>query len=137
MLERYPQEVKLVFKHFPLESHKFAVEAALAATAAQQDKKFWEVHDLLFKNYKKLNKAKIKEIVGQAGFDEKAFSKRMQAPDTMARVRKDYNDGIEAGVRGTPTVFINGRKLKSRSLGKISALIDKELDSSNPRDPNK
>lgn len=116
LLEKYPRKVKVVFKQFPLRNHAFAVKAAQAAIAAHQQGKFWEFHDLLFKQYKQINDKKIEEIRIQLGLDAKQFQKEMQAPQTMAKIRADAGNGSAAGVRGTPTVFINGKLLRDKSL---------------------
>ena len=67
LLKKYPDQIKLVFKNFPIRSHKYAVKAAAAALAAAREDKFWEFHDKLFENYNRLNDQKISEIAGQLG----------------------------------------------------------------------
>jgi len=127
VLEKYPDHVKIVFKNFPLRNHKFAMKAATAALAAESQGKFWEFHDLLFKNYNKLNDQKIREIALELGLDQTEFKKKMKDPKITAMIRQDVRDGAQAGVRGTPTIFINGRRLNDRSLKGFQAAIDKEL----------
>jgi protein-disulfide isomerase len=127
VLEKYPDDVKIVFKNFPLRNHKFAMKAATAALAAESQGKFWEFHDLLFKNYNKLNDQKIREIALELGLDQTEFEKKMKDPKITAMIRQDVREGAQAGVRGTPTIFINGRRLKDRSLKGFQAAIDKEL----------
>jgi protein-disulfide isomerase len=128
VLERNPQNVKLVFKNFPLRNHKFAMKAAAAALAAEEQGKFWEFHDLLFKNYNRINDEQIRTIALGLGFDVKEFEVKMKNPEIQARIRQDMRDGSQAGVRGTPTIFINGKRLKDRSLKGFQAVIDKELE---------
>ena len=127
VLEKYPHDVKIVFKNYPLRNHKFAMKAAMAALAAGSEGKFWEFHDELYKNYNKLNDQKIREIALGLGFDQAEFEKKMNDPKITAMIRQDLQDGVQAGVRGTPTIFINGRRLKNRSLQGFQAAIDKEL----------
>jgi len=127
VLETYPDDVKIVFKNFPLRNHKFAMKASIAALAAESQGKFWEFHDLLFKNYNKLNDQKIREIALELGLDQTEFKKKMKDPKITAMIRQDVRDGAQAGVRGTPTIFINGRRLNDRSLKGFKAAIDKEL----------
>ncbi len=127
VLEKYPHDVKIVFKNYPLRNHKFAMKAAMAALAAESQGKFWEFHDELFKNYNKLNDQKIREIALGLGFDRAEFEKKMKDPKITAMIRQDLRDGAQAGVRGTPTIFLNGRRLKDRSLQGFQAAIDKEL----------
>ncbi len=130
MLKKYPDKVKLVFKNFPIRSHKYAVKAAAAALAADREEKFWEFHDMLFENYNRLNDQKIKEIAGLLGLDETEFKKQQQSPAVTERIRQDYEEGIRIGVRGTPTVFINGKKLRDRSMKSMETTIEKELQKS-------
>jgi protein-disulfide isomerase len=127
VLKKYPKSVKLAFKHFPLRSHQYAKRAATAALAAERQGKFWEFQKLLFENYKKLNDQKIKEIAKQLALDLEQFEKDMADPKIPARINQDIKDGVEAGVRGTPTVFINGRRLKQRSLQGFQSMVEKEL----------
>lgn len=127
VLENNPDDVKLVFKNFPLRSHKFAMKAAVAALAAGSEGKFWEFHDELYKNYNRLSDQKIREIAQGLGFDQAAFEKKMNDPKIASQIRQDIQDGAQAGVRGTPTIFINGRRLKNRSPQGFQAAIDQEL----------
>ena len=139
VLEKNPDTVKLVFKHFPIQRHEFATKAAAAALVAGRRGKFWEYHDRLFENFDKLDDNKLLEIAKELGFDPQEFEKNMKDPEILAKVRQDSRDGHIAGVRGTPTIFINGRLLKDRTLTGFQALIDKELavDSKNRGKPAK
>jgi protein-disulfide isomerase len=127
LLEKYPTELRVVFKNFPIRSHKYAFTSAMAALAAGQQGKFWEFHDELFKNYNRLNDQKIQEIVKQLNLDQTKFDENKKNPVEAARVRQDYEEGIRLGVRGTPTVFINGKKIKNRSMKNMEAAIEKEF----------
>lgn len=128
VLEKYPQEVKLVFKNFPLRNHKYAMKAAIAALAAERQGKFWEFHDLLFKNYNKIDDQKIQEIAVAVGLNQEEFEKKKKDPAIQSQVRRDLADGRQAGVRGTPSVFINGKRLRDRSLNGFQAAIDEQLE---------
>ena len=128
MLENFPNQVKLVFKNFPLiRNHKFAMPAAIAALAAEKQGKFWEFHDLLFKDYSHLNEEKIKEIAQQLKLNMEKFEKDRKDPQIMAMINRDLAEGNQVGVRGTPTVFINGRLLRNRSMAGFQELIEKAL----------
>ena len=127
LLEKYPTDVKVVFKNFPIRSHKFAIQAALAALAADRQGKFWEFHDELFKNYNRLNEQRVQEIVTQLGLDQTKFEEHRKNPVEAARIRQDYEEGIGLGVRGTPTLFINGKRLKNRSMQNLEAIINETL----------
>ena len=128
MLEKNPKEVKLVFKNFPLASHKFARKAASAALAAHKQGKFLEFHDKLFKNQRNLNDTKIQEIAKELELDLERFNKERKDPAITDQITKDMRDGRQAGVRGTPTVFINGKRLKNRRLQGFQRMIDAELN---------
>lgn len=119
--------MKLVFKNFPLRNHKFAWPAAIAALAANKQGKFWELHDQLYENYNRLSDQKIREIAQQVGLDMEKFDKDMKAPELKAIVERDFQEGARAGVRGIPTIFVNGRQLKNRSFQGFQAAIEKEL----------
>ena len=127
VLEKYPKDVKVVFKNFPLRSHRYALEAAAAALAAGSQGKFWEFHDRLFENYNRLNDQKIREIALLLNLDEAEFNTKMRDPEIQQRIRQDILDGRQAGVNSTPSVFINGRLLRNRSFAGFQAAIDKEL----------
>ena len=127
MFERYSKDMKLVFKNFPLRNHKFAWPAAIAALAANQQGKFWELHDQLYENYNRLNDQKIRESAQQVGLDMEKFDKDMKDPKLKAIVERDFQEGARAGVRGIPTIFVNGRQLKNRSFQGFQAAIEKEL----------
>lgn len=134
MLEKYPDKLKLVFKHFPLRNHKYARKAAAAALAADRQGKFWEYQDQLFKNFSKLSDQKMQEIAHQISLDEGQFQKNMNDPKILAKISKDIQDGNKAGVRGTPTVFVNGRLLRQRSLEGFNSVIEKELQKTGKKD---
>ena len=127
VLETYPKDVKVVFKNFPLRNHKFARPAAIAALAAGKQGKFWEFHDLLFENYAHLSEEKIREISQKLSLDIDKFEKDKKDPQILKLIRRDVTDGLRAGVRGTPTVFVNGRLLRNRNLAGFQTLIDKAL----------
>ena len=127
VLEKYPQDVKVVFKNFPLRNHKFAMKAAVAALAAGDQGKFWEFHDLLFKNYNKLSDQKIQEIAQAVGLNMEDYEKKKNDPAIKRKVNQDFSEGRQAGVRGTPSIFINGIRLRDRSLKGFQAAIDKQL----------
>ena len=128
VLRDNPEKVKLVFKNFPLRNHQYAASAAMAALAADAQGKFWEFHDRLFDNFNHINDQKIKDIARELGYKTAEFEKQMADTGILSRIRQDVQDGTAAGVRGTPTVFINGRRLKNRTLKRFQDLIDKELE---------
>ena len=130
MLEKYAEDVKLVFKNFPLARHKFSRKAAAAALAAHAQGKFWEFHDKLFKNYRNLNEAKVQEIAKELGLDLERFNRNGKDSAIQQLIIRDVKNGQQAGVRSIPTVFVNGKLLKNRSLTGFQQMIDAELKKS-------
>ena len=127
VLGRYPKEVKLVFKHYPLNSHKFARQAALAALSAGQQGKFWEFHDKLFENYDRLNPQKIQTIAQDLGLDTAMFAENMKDSRYSLAIDRDLWEGKKVGVTGTPAVFVNGKLLRNLNFREFQFKIDKEL----------
>jgi len=126
VMKNNPKTVKVVFKNNPLNFHKMARPAAYAALAAQEQGKFWEFHDQLFV-IKKLSPESIDKIATDLKLDMAKFKADMKSPEIIAKVEKDLKDGKEAGVTGTPTVFINGRRPQQRSPQAYQAIINEEL----------
>ena len=114
-------------KNFPIRSHQFALKAAIAALAAGRQGKFWEFHDELYKNYNKLNDQKIDEIAKQLQLNETEFNENQKDPQLVDLIRQDYEEGIRLGIRGVPTVFVNGKKMRDRSPESLEAAIEQEL----------
>ncbi len=110
----------------PLKFHKAAEPAARAALAAHEQGKFWEFHDKLFAA-KKLNTNVIQGIAVELELDIPRFKKDMNSAKIRGKLQRDLADAKKAGVTGTPTVFINGRVPKQRSLQGFQILINEEL----------
>ena len=117
----------MIFKNYPLAYHAFAKKAAIAAMAAQRQGRFWEYHDRLFENYDRLDDQKFREIARELSLDLEKFEKDMNDPTTILRVDKDYQLGRSVGVKGTPTIFINGSITKARTLEDFQAIVVEEL----------
>ncbi len=133
VLETYPNDVKIIFKAFPLRIHEFSMKAATAALAAGAQGKFWEFHDLLFENHNGLNDKKITDIAIELKLNMQQFHEEMKGPLIASRIERDITEGKEAGIGGTPAIFINGRALRKDpkiSFGAaIDAMIGRELAS--------
>lgn len=126
VMEKYKGKIKLVFKNMPLQFHEMAEPAARAALAANEQGKFWEFHDKLF-TVAQLNPEALTTVAAAVGLDMARFNTDMQSPAIRQKLSKDMLDAQKAGVTGTPTLYINGRKLKQRSLAGFQTLIDEEL----------
>jgi protein-disulfide isomerase len=127
MMELYPGKIKVVYKNFPLSSHRYSWKAATTAMAANKKGKFWEVYKEIFANYNRINDGKLKEIRNRFGLDTPEFEALMNSPEIRSQVASDRNEGIQLGVQGTPTVFINGKRLNNKRPEGFKAAIDKEL----------
>jgi len=110
----------------PLRFHKFADPAARAALAAGEQGKFWEFHDELFAT-EKLSDQAIKDIAVKLGLDMARYEADMNSPAIKQKINKDLRDAQIAGVTGTPTIFINGQRLKNRSPQGFQSMIDEAL----------
>jgi protein-disulfide isomerase len=128
LLEKYPQSLKVVFKHYPLNRiHKFAVTAAVSALAADRQGKFWEFHDALFEDYNNLNEEKVSEIVDRLELDRAQFAADRKDAALVDQINRDYREGSQLGIRGVPTIFINGKQQKRWSPQLLEEAIQKEL----------
>jgi protein-disulfide isomerase len=127
VLDQYPDKVKLVVKNFPLSSHKFARKAAQAAMAANAQGKFWEFRRRLFENFPSLNDVKILGIAKGLGLDMTRFTKDMNSRSVRDFVARDVVNGRQIGVRGTPSIFVNGKRAKIRTPFDLFTIIDAEL----------
>ena len=130
LLDKYPQKVCLVIKHFPLRMHPFAEKAAMAALAAAKQNKYREISSLYFKNYKNLNDQTIKEYAQQTGINMEAFDKEREDNALKTIIAEDLNLGKKLGIRGVPSVFINGRAFRGRSIDALSQQVEQELKKS-------
>ena len=109
-LKAYPNDVRLVFKQYPLEILPNARISSSAALAAHAQGKFWPMHDKMYANYKQLTRANILMWAKEAGVDAVRFAADLDSQWIKQLVDKDYADGEKAGVEATPTIFINGKK---------------------------
>ena len=125
MLEKYPNDVKLVIKNIPL--HTFSRKAAIAALAAGKQGKFWEIHEKLFANQKELSDAKVESIAKEIGLNMEQFNKDLKDPTIVSLIDRDLNDGLQANIRKTPTIVINGKLLTKESLSGFQEAIETAL----------
>jgi len=124
---KYGDKVRIVFRQFPLKIHANAAKAAEASLCANEQGKFWELHDAMFKGHD-LTVEKLKASAASLGLDSDAFDKCLDSGRTAATVQNDLEDGAAAGVSGTPALFINGRVISGAvPLEEITPVIDDEL----------
>ena len=119
-------DVAFVYKQFPLTSiHPNALPAAKAALAAGKQGKYWEMHEILFKNQRALGADQLKEYAKQAGVPDMAkWEKDMNSPEVADQINGEMREAQAAEVRGTPTIFVNGKRVQNRSVDGFKQLID-------------
>ena len=125
----YAGRMRLVFRHFPLTGiHPNAWRAAEAAACAGEQGRFWDLHALMFSEQAALSAGDLREKAARLGMDTAAFGACLDDRRYHDAVHADVDAGIEAGVEGTPTLFINGRPVVGVvPFDELAALIDDEL----------
>ncbi len=107
--------------------HPNAMPAAKAAVAAGKQGKFWEMHDIIFQNNRELGADKLKEYAGKIGLDVARWEKDLNAPDVDQQIQKEMGEGRQADVQGTPTFFVNGKRVVNRSFEGFKDMIEATL----------
>ncbi|HET6413406.1 MAG TPA: thioredoxin domain-containing protein [Anaeromyxobacter sp.] len=124
----YGDKVKLVWKHQPLPMHPQAEPAAVAAEAAREQGKFWEMHDKLFQNQQALSPQVYAQFAKEIGLDMQKFEASLQSGRGKARIQEDEAVAGRIGVNGTPTLFVNGERVVGAvPFDTIKAVIDRQL----------
>ena len=127
-MKDYPKELKVVFKQQPLPFHKDARPAAKASLAAHKQGKFWEYHDVLFENMKKLKPENLEEYAKGLKLNMKKFKKAMADPALEEQIKRDQALAAKIGARGTPTSFVNGYMVRgAQPVAAFKKIIDREL----------
>ena len=130
VMNTYAGKVRLVYRQFPLSFHPHAAKAAEASLCAADQGKFWEYHEALFKNQKKLDLPDLKAHAGEVGLDTQKFGQCLDSGDKKKAVDADQQAGLAAGVGGTPAFFINGIFLNgAQPIDEFKKVIDGELAS--------
>ena len=128
ILAAYPKDIRLIYKQFPLPMHPHAPLAAAASLAANEQGKFWQMHDVLFKNFRHLSREKILELAQGLGLNMDKFTADLDSPKFQAVIKKDVADGEAAGVYGTPSLFIDGKHYNGPlTMDVLKPILDAEL----------
>jgi protein-disulfide isomerase len=129
IMAAYPKDVKLIYKQFPLSMHPSAPLAAAASLAANQQGKFWPMHDVLFKNFRKLTRENILAWAKDLALDVDKFKADLDSARFQDAIKKDLADGEAVGVYGTPSFFINGKHYNGpMSMDALKPILDAELN---------
>ncbi len=136
LYERYPDNVQLVFRNYPLDmscnenmkqtGHLYSCKAAVMARCAGAQDHFWEMHDAIFE-LPQLNVSTLDGLPEELGLSAEAFTACVGNEQTMADVQVDIEEGRTLGLTGTPAVFVNGRKMASFRTTTLSAIVDHVL----------
>lgn len=126
-IKAYGNRVRLVIRDFPLDMHPQARKAAEAANAAHAQGKFFEYAELLFKNQKSLDVASLKKYATEVGLNRARFDAALNAGTYAEEVNRDVADGTEYGINSTPTVFVNGVRVRNLNDEILRAAIDRAL----------
>jgi protein-disulfide isomerase len=126
--ERYNDQVRIIFRHFPLAFHEHARIAAQAAAAAQAQGKFWQFHDRLFEHQDALDRKSLEGYAQELGLDVAAFKKGLDDNAIAAQIDADMALGRGVHVDGTPTMFINGKRAENATeINAVAPLVDEAL----------
>lgn len=144
ILAAYPTQVRLVVRDFPLEMHPDARRAARAAVCADQQGRFWEMHDRLFADPHGLDEEGLKHSARALGLDGPRFDACLASKESDRAVAESQHDAEAVGVDSTPALFLNGRPFTGAvAFEDLKAAVDEELAASPalvaaaPKDPAK
>jgi protein-disulfide isomerase len=127
--DRMGDQLRFVFRNFPITtSHPHAEQAAEAAEAAGSQGRFWEMHDTLYENQRRLGDDDLRSYAARIGLDLESFERDVAEHVHAPRVREDFMSGVRSGVNGTPTFYINGvRHDDSYELETLLAALEQSV----------
>jgi protein-disulfide isomerase len=126
--KNYPGKVRVFWKNFPLSFHNNAKPAAEAAMAANEQGKFWEMHDKLFANQQNLDAASLEKYAKEIGLDMAKFKAATESHKFAAQIEADVKQGGSVGVQGTPASFVNGHFINgAQPFDAFKKIADEEL----------
>lgn len=127
MLEKNPTTLKVVYKAFPLRNHPMSMPAVIAAFAANRQGRFWDFYDKLFADFRNLSPEKIQQIATDLKLDMDRYNRDLADRQISELIGRDLREAQQAGVRGTPSMSINGLQVENRSPQGLQEMIDREL----------
>ena len=115
LMDEYKDDLRIVYRHFPLPQHKKAVDASKASEAAGRQGKFWEMHDLLYEKQDDWStsgnvKGKLLEYTESLGINKDQYEKDFESDETLQSIKNDEAEGYALRINSTPTFYVNGKK---------------------------
>ncbi|MEK7543511.1 MAG: thioredoxin domain-containing protein [Patescibacteria group bacterium] len=127
LVTKYSDKLLFVYRHYPLSQHAFAKPAALAAEAAGEQGKFWEMGKLLFENQDQLSTAPWGDLADQLKLDRKKFDAAINSDTLKTKVDRDETDAIRLGLPGTPSFFLNGVMITVASPADLKRAVEEAV----------
>ena len=129
LVTEYDGKVRLVIKNVPYQERKYAIDAALASLAAQEQGKYWEMHERLIERSPEFARESLVAYARDLGLDVKQFTRSMDSAANGKSLERDLKLGDTLRVYETPTFFINGKKISGpRPYSYLKKVIDEELN---------
>ena len=129
IVSEFGDRVRLVVRDFPLSQHANARKAAEAAEAAREQGKYWEYAAVLFRNQSALGVDKLRQYASELGLDRARFDASLDSGKFAEKVQRDVMDGEKLGINGTPTIYINGKRVADNSYESVKSAIEATLKS--------
>jgi protein-disulfide isomerase len=127
VLKAYPNDVKFVYKQLPLPMHQNAMNASRAALGANKQGKYWPMYEKLFENQRALDMESLKKYAQEVGLDMAQFEKDTASPEIQKQIDEEVNLAKASQVNGTPTLFVNGKRVIDRSVVGLKKMVDEAL----------
>jgi protein-disulfide isomerase len=127
IMTEFSDRVRLVVRDFPLSQHANARKAAEAAEAAREQGKYWEYASVLFRNQSALGVDKLRQYATDLGLDRTKFDASLDSGKFAEKIQRDMVDGRKLGINGTPTLYINGKRISDHSYEALKSAIETAL----------
>ena len=135
LADDFNNDLKIIYRHFPLPQHKNAVLAAKAGEAAGKQRKFWEMSGLIFNNQDEWSEESgqnardiFKKFASELNLDIAQFENDLESEEIKKSIDDDYKNGVKLGINATPTFFLNGKKITNpRSYEEFKEIVSEEL----------
>lgn len=127
LVKTYPDKLLFVYRHYPLSQHAFAKPAAMAAEAAGQQGKFWEMSKLLFENQERLSTNPWGILADELKLDRTKFDANLSSQTLKTKIDRDEEAAIRLGLPGTPSFFLNGVRLTVTSPADLKKAVERVI----------